>query len=354
MAQRYPREETPETLEGTAAHWVFAKMLDGAAVAAGMQAPNGAIVTEEMLEGGELVVDVVRSRFGPTHSMLVESPIGCERIDARCWGTPDIWGFDDPTLVLEVIDYKFGHRFVDEYDNYQGVTYVAGILDHLAAVRNLPSGQFDQMVRVNFTIVQPRCFYRGAPIRTWSFMGSDIRAHVNQLQAAAAKALGPNPEAVTNEACRDCPGRHACVALQKAAYSDAEFAVVSVPVELSPVAADLELRMLERAADRLQARLEGLRETCVANAKRGHALPYHRLVQGYGRQQWTLPPEQVVAIGQLYGVDLAKPSVMTPKQAAKLGIDESVIKQYSLTPLGKLNLEPDNPADARRVFGANM
>jgi hypothetical protein len=59
-------------------------------------------------------------------------------------------------------------------------------------------------------------------------------------------------------------------------------------------------------------------------------------------------------MGQLFGVDLSKPGVKTPKQAKKSGVDEAVIKAYSITPLGSIKLVPDNPADARRVFGSTF
>lgn len=349
MNQAYPQADTPETLEGNAAHWVFAEMLAGRPVSEGMQAPNGVFITDEMIEGAELVVDTVRTRIPAGTVLHVEEPVAIPRIHAQCWGTPDIWAFYGVTL--EVIDYKFGHRFVDEYENDQGVAYTAGILDHLAETLGKAPGLLDQAVKVNFTVVQPRCFYKGAPVRTWSVMASDLRAHINQLANAAGVALAPNPPAVTNSECGDCPGRHACPALQQAAYRDAEFAVKSSPVELPPAAASLELRMLERSLARLQARVDGMREAVATYIRQGHSVPFHRAEQGYGRQQWTMPTEQVLAMGQLMGVDLSKPGVKTPKQAIKSGVDEAVIKAYSVTPLGSLKLVPDNPADARRVFG---
>lgn len=349
MNQAYPQPDTPESLEGNAAHWVFAEMLAGRPVSEGMQAPNGVFITEEMIEGGELVVDTVRARIPAGTVLHVEEPVAIPRIHAQCWGTPDIWAFYGVTL--EVIDYKFGHRFVDEYENDQGVAYTAGIIDHLADMLGKGAGLLDQAIKVNFTVVQPRCFYKGAPVRTWSVMASDLRAHINQLANAAGVALAPNPPAVTNSECKDCPGRHACPALQQAAYHDAEFAVKSSPVELPPAAASLELRMMERALERLQARVEGMREAVATYIRQGHSVPFHRAEQGYGRQQWTMPTEQVLAMGQLMGVDLSKPGVKTPKQAIKSGVDEAVIKAYSVTPLGSLKLISDNPADARRVFG---
>lgn len=349
MNQAYPQADTPETLEGNAAHWVFAEMLAGRPVSEGMQAPNGVFITDEMIEGAELVVDTVRARIPAGTVLHVEEPVALPRIHAQCWGTPDIWAFYGATL--EVIDYKFGHRFVDEYKNDQGVAYTAGIIDHLAEVLGKGDGLIDQAIKVNFTVVQPRCFYKGSPVRTWSVMASDLRAHINQLANAAGVALAPNPPAVTNPECMDCPGRHACPALQQAAYRDAEFAVKSSPVELPPAAASLELRMLERSLERLQARVDGMREAVVTYIRQGHSVPFHRAEQGYGRQQWTMSTEQVLAMGQLMGVDLSKPGVKTPKQAIKSGVDEAVIKAYSVTPLGSLKLVPDNPADARRVFG---
>ena len=162
------------------------------------------------------------------------------------------------------------------------------------------------------------------------------------------------PTATTGAHCKHCPGRHACPALQQGAYSDAEFAVKSLPVDLSPAAAALELKILERSLDRLTARVEGLRESLLVLGRQGERLPYYRMEQGYGRPTWTLPAEQVIAMGELMGADLAKVGVVTPAQAKKLGVDESVIKAYSVTPLGSMKLVPDDTGDARRVFGTSI
>ena len=352
MNQAYPQPDTPESLEGNAAHWVFAEMLAGNIVCEGLIAPNGVVVTEEMVEGAELVVDTVRARIPASVPLHVEERVAIARIHPQCFGTPDIWAYVTQAGVLEVIDYKFGHRFVDEYENDQGIAYTAGIIDLLADLMQKGPGLIDQMIKVNFTVIQPRCFYKGSSVRTWSVLASDLRGHINQLAGAAQLALMPNPPAVTNSECRDCPGRHACPALQQAAYADAEFATRSSPVELAPAAASLELRMMEHALNRLQSRVEGMREAVATYIRQGHSVPWHRAEQGFGRQQWTMPVDQVLAMGSLMGVDLSKPGVKTPKQAVKSGVDEAVIKAYSVTPLGSLKLVPDNPADARRVFGS--
>lgn len=102
---------------------------------------------------------------------------------------------------------------------------------------------------------------------------------------------------------------------------------------------------------RLSARVDGLRESVAAYGKQGIPTPYHALEQTYGRQAWTVPVDQVIAMGQLMGKDLSKPGALTPKQAIKAGVDGAVINAYSHTPPGPVKLVPVNPDNARRIFG---
>lgn len=343
MRRLYPQEAGEAALEGTAAHWVFAELLDGRPVNIGDSAPNGVIVTDEMLDGADLFIGTLPRGV----DLHVEESVPIHKIHPECWGTPDAWAYIASSRTLKLADYKFGHRFVDEFENEQGLMYATGIIEQLRP----EIGPAD--VNVEFTIVQPRCFYRGAPVRTWSFSYESVSHIVAELIVAARAALDASPTATTNSECGHCPGRHVCDALQLAAYHDAEFATKSTPMELPPAAASLELRMLERALERLNARVDGLRETVAAHIKRGERAPYHQVTQTYGRPQWSVPVGEIIALGELMGVDLSKPGVITPKQAITNGIDEAVISAYSTTPMGALKLTPVNPDDVRRVFSTN-
>jgi hypothetical protein len=349
MNARYPQPASAEADEGTAAHWVAWEILAGRPCNKGDKAPNGQIVTDEMLDGGDLIVDVIRRRmqiFGlnPIVEMLVNVPFGTGN-----FGTPDVWATSSDFRHIEIIDYKFGHRFVDEYFNPQGLCYLAGILDTLRI-----NGDKDSHVTVSFTVVQPRCFYKGQPVRTHSFKLSEVRPYFNQLANMAEAAIVAEPIATTNPHCGDCPGRHACSALQEAAYSDAEFATSRTPLDLSPAAAGLELKLLSRALERLEARVEGLKELTIVHLRAGKQVPYFHLEQGRGRAQWNVPDGQVIEIGKLFGKDLSKPGLVTPSQAIKLGVDESVIKGYSSSQSTSFKLIADDPADARKVFGSTQ
>lgn len=350
MNRLYPQPDTPESLQGTAAHWVFAEMLDGRQVLEGAIGPKGVFITDEMLDGAELYVEAIRARVPANVDLHVEEPVHISRIHSECWGTPDTWAYIADTRTLKLFDYKFGHMFVDEFENEQGLAYATGIIDRLYPM--IGAGP----VTVEFTIIQPRCYYGGSPVRTWVFVldyGADPHPISVELSCAAVAALGPDPIATTNDECIHCPGRHACAALQKSAYRSAELSVKSAPVDLAPEAASLELRILERALERLEARVDGLRESVTAHVRSGAPVPFHRVEQKAGRPQWNLPPAQVIAMGELMGVDLAKVGVVTPNQAIKSGIDEAVIKAYSTQPMGALKLVPVNPDDARRVFNSN-
>lgn len=347
MNARFPQADSPETLEGTAAHWVAGEAWAGRFHPEGATTPNGVIVTGEMLDGAEMVVETLRTQIEPFLVVHVEEQVKIPAIHEECFGTPDFWAFNPIPMVLDVIDYKFGHGFVDEFFNPQGILYMLGILERYRP--KLP--QDIGALRVRFTIVQPRCFYRGAPVRTHEYTLSQVYGRVKGLRAAAEAAFAAEPVATTNSECGYCPGRHACSALQLAAYQDAETSSSRQPHDLTPQAAALELRMLERALDRLTSRVDGLRELTLTNMRNGASVPHYRLENGRGRVQWKAPVEQIVSLGTLFGKNLSKPGVITPAQARKLGIDEAVITAYSEAIPGNQKLVPQNNADAARVFG---
>jgi hypothetical protein len=66
--------------------------------------------------------------------------------------------------------------------------------------------------------------------------------------------------------------------------------------------------------------------------------------QGEGREAWSIPVEQVVALGETLGVPLAKPGVITPGQARKAGLDSSLTDAFARRPPGEIKLvRSDNP-----------
>lgn len=331
MCQQFPEpEDSPKAIEGTLAHAVNVAFMEGTPMPAG--------TTDEMIEGAQLWADTVGS--DDTH---LEERIDCSSIHPECWGTPDAWSYGNN--ILSVSDYKFGHSHVDAYRNPQMTVYAAGLLDKLGI-----DGLQEQHVAVSIVIVQPRSYHRDGPVRKWVTTAADLRADFNLLRAAATKALGPDPQLNVGPECRYCSARHACPALQAAAYAAAEFGGDAMPFDLPDESIGRELRFLRDMADTLNSRISGLEDEVLARiTKLGRSVPGWMTEQGMGREKWAKSVDEVLALGALMGIDLSKPGALTPKQAIKAGVPAAVVSQYSETPRGEIKLVPD--ASVARVFG---
>lgn len=355
MEQAYPEtEQGPEAAEGEAAHWASAEMLAGRLVDEGERAPNGVMLTQEMVEGVDLYHDDVANAlkpFGMTPAQgAIESAVGITRIHPMCWGTPDYraWvpGHMRPTHrpLLMLWDFKFGYRFVPAFENWQMVGYVAGTLE----ATNLSDLDVDVEVR----IVQPRSYHRDGPVRRWAFAASDIRAQVNIASNAAHQALGEDPPARVGPECRDCRARHACPTLQRATASACDEAGKAQPFDMSPAALGVELRYLKRAEELLKARISGLEEQVISMQRKGTHVPHWSVEHGAGRRKWSKPTAEVLALGAMFRIDLAKPvEPITPVQAVAKGLPEMMLSTFTDAPRGAATLVPDTGSKARAIFG---
>lgn len=356
MEAAYPEtEDSPASMEGTAAHWAVQMLLQGTPAAEGVQAPNGVAVTRDMLEGAELVQTDIAGKCGRNwqDALFIERPVRIHRVHPSLnWGTPDYVHWSDR---LRIWDYKYGHGIVEVFENWQLLDYAAGILGDAYA----------EDLIIEFTIIQPRAFHRAGPVRNWSIRASDLATYVTRLNEAAALATGANPPAnPTPEGCEHCTGRHACEALQRAAYFAADHAGRYGALELSPHALGLELRNLTRARALLDARISGLEAQTVASIKGGNLVPFWLMEAVPGRLAWTKPAPEVFALGDMLGLNLRKaPEPMTPTQAkaaakvaakaAGMAADtyDALIDNYASRPAGAAKLIADDGSKARLIFG---
>ena len=348
----YPdAEESPQSMEGTAAHWVVECYLRGSMPALGAQAPNGVAVTQEMQEGAELVAKTIEATLGPSwrEMLVVERRIQIPRIHpVDCWGTPDYYAWvvmPDGRRALFLFDYKFGHGVVEVFENKQLISYTSGLMSE---VPNLD----DQNTVVVMCIIQPRSYHRDGPVRWWKVKGSDLRAHVNVLHMQAGLALGPNPPAKPDpEACENCRGRIHCEANQRAAYLAADRGKHLAPINLTPHALGLELVILRQAKALLEARVSGLEAEVDATIRQGKSVPFWIKESVPGRLEWQKADAEVLMLGQIYGVDISKPpQPITPTQAVKKGIPASLVNSYAARPPGAAKLVYDDGTKARLTF----
>lgn len=343
-------EDSLASREGTAAHWAASELVNGRLIDTGLIAPNGVMLSDEMVEAADMYAEDVFTLWNRTDTLHIETPVSIATIHPECWGTPDAWTFNAESRTLILWDFKFGHRYVEVFENWQLIEYAAGILEMLF---NSTPGIEDQYTEVAFRIVQPRCYVGGSPIREWRVRASDLRPYFNILRNAEAAAMAQTATCNVNKHCIDCRGRHACQAAQLAGYDGMALSTSNVPFDLPAAALGAELRLIDRAILHLEARRTGLAEQALALAKRGQAVPFFKVESGAGRERWAKPDAEIIVLGEMMGIALSKPKLITPKQAVKAGLDATVVKAYSETPFGELKLVPDDGTMARKVFSNN-
>lgn len=351
QAQVVPTPLTHEQAEGEVGHLVARKHAEGFAE----HWPVGRAVTidghSQPIEIDDDMVDgagIYRDEAQP--GGRYEEPVSIPDVHpTECFGTPDYWRYllEAYIRLLKVIDYKYGHRFVEVFEHYQLIAYAAGI----ARLLNLPL-DFPVML----VIVQPRN-YTGGPVREWkTTVGEIYRICAEKIAPRVELALGPNPPTAVGRHCLDCRARHACKTLQAADSGIVDFAGTAEVHDMPREAVGAELRILKDAIRILEARYTGLYEQASNLARSGFSVAHWGLQPGQGRWKWKddATPDKVAAMGDLFGIDVRKPqAVKTPTQCKQAGIDEGVLNEYAHRPPGVLKLVPDDTTRTRKIFGDN-
>jgi hypothetical protein len=303
-------------------------------------------VTEEMIDGAQMYVDAIMDKCFQSKNIRygIEQKVNISTIHPDCWGTPDFWHYDAETHTLHIFDYKFGHGYVDVFENWQLLEYAAGIVTLL--------GVDTQYILISYTIVQPRNYHKDGPVREWVVLGEKNWAYWDKLRDAETDAMAPDAPCIPTDECTYCSARHVCSALQ-AATSEIVTAQCAPPniVTLSPELLGQELRTLRKAATLLEARISGLEAEAISHLNSGKRVPYFTLEPARGREGWNTSAESISTLGKMYGVELLKPATpITPNQAIKAGIPESIVKRYVKPGATSFKLVMDDGKKSRRVF----
>lgn len=359
MNQLHPETEpTQESMEGDASHEIAATLIDGMARAReipfkefeGGTTSNGIMIDEDMYDGAFMYASNVREVMHQTRvyggpNLGVEQQIPIPRVHEIQFGTPDCFLHDANGHVLYVWDYKYGYEVVEVYENWQLMNYIAGILDYLQV-----NGLEDQHLTVVMRVVQPRAFHREGPIREWRFMASDLRGYFNQLHANAAECLKPNPVATSGSHCKHCPGRHDCEAAIRGGWSLYEAASQATSIALNPNQLGTQLALVRRARKQLEYLESGLEEQVKSLVKGGKNVAGWKAEPTFGREKWNKPVEEVIQMGQMLGHDLEKKTAVTPNEARKMGIDDTMLSMYSEKSKTGIAIVQDTGVKAKRIF----
>lgn len=347
------RDATPETEEGTAAHWVGSEVLSSyvrgdvllsSRYLLAQTAPNGVVIDEEIAESADVYIShalKVAQQYGCLRAFHIEERIECATIHTVSFGTPDLWFLivlDDGRKFLYLYDFKHGHRVVEAYMNWQLIHYYSGIIDKLQK----EGLAHDFELTVVMVVVQPRAYHHHGPVREWRINGAELRGHVNWLRSQAEEAM-TNPCAKSGPWCRDCAGRLSCDAFMRDVNASMAYASRDVPADMNVQEIGIEKTLLERAQSMIKYRLSAIDSMIEHHG----GCPGWTIERGKGRQTWEkiYTPETLKAMG----IE-CKEVPETPAQAIKRGVNEDMVKAMSYRPSTGIKIVSDEKTLATRVF----
>jgi hypothetical protein len=346
-----PEVDGPEAQEGTAAHWVLEQLINTDLLPEiGTLAPNAIPVDKAMYDGALLAVNEIAEAIGPDWRAWtrVEQTLPSLTIHPLCWGTRDVRAWVPHMHTLFLFDYKYGHGYVEVFENPQLIEYLAGDVSY-----EWPNGTHDDtQIKFAACIIQPRGYFPEGPVRWWRGTLSDLRPHFNYASSCEHRSMEPNAPTIAGpEQCKDCRARVKCVTNLRANAHLMDRAGDPTTFEPTPTHIGLELTELMRARKMIDARISGLEEQgmqCIATGKR---VPGWQIDHAKARERWNQPVEDVIAMGHSLGKDLAKPAeAITPAQARSAGIDNVIIEAYSYRPPGERKLVPENLKTMQRAL----
>lgn len=375
LEEAYPSGESQYTREGEAAHWVARMMLEtNCEISLNDLAPNGEIITQEMIDGAKIYRSHICSMFLPYYDLqsldkmfneliafgflAIEKTIPIRFIHHKCFGTPDAYFYDQHSHTLHVWDYKFGYSYVEVFENWQLIEYAAGLFDsltnHIHTLDSLNIVDTTLDIPIQLHIVQPRNYHSDGPLRTWKTNVSELKRYWITLRAAEQAAMQPEAECKPSSECNNCNARHVCPALQLTTSTIMDLTAKNVPMELPPEQLGFQLKYLIQASNRLDAIITGLKEQAIASINLGNRIPNFVIEETPGRQKWKVPDKEIINLGNLLGVNIAKPvEALTPKQAIKAGIPEDIVNSNSEVTRGSTKLVLENPNKIKKLFEEN-
>lgn len=353
-ASQPEQEPTEESREGDAAHWLLAQTLLKLTVPDGAVAPNGVPINQEMrdaiVELVDDVTDTLKTAVGGQDYYRIEEQLAAPlSIHPDNWGTPDVVFVQWSRKTIHLWDFKYGHRFVDAYRNWQMINYAACAIES-EGLADSHEWSF------TLTIAQPRCFERdelGGTLREWFVSGADLVPLIRQLREAAHAARDPAAPLRTGDHCRDCRAQWDCPANQRAGGVALDTIRGQGSAGMDAAAIGVEAKVLAEAMDFVKARLSALDAQALALLGRGERVPFHSLGWTKPRTAWDKDRQaEAAGLVAMFGVDV-QPGVAlpTPGQCLKQGVDGSVIAPYTFTPSPSQKLVRADDSTASKILG---
>lgn len=344
LEAQYPEPEGDAAKEGTAAHEMAECILTGT-VSEPLElfdrsASNGVVFVAEMADPVMMYVEHVQSHgvgYWVEEEIMIDTGHGI--VKGRCDGAA--FGFDQVNGILYIDDFKYGHRAVEAYLNWQQFIYGVGIM--------IKYGLGDKIKKIVMSIIQPRSWHHAGPIRSWTIEPDEINRHYATLVDAVKAAYAERRMCQTGPHCRDCRIAH-CNAAKLAAMNAVDVAFAALPDADTPEQVSALLDTLERAHDAIKHTLNAIQSRAESMITNGQPVPGRSLQPGSGHRKWK-NEQEARTLGAALGVVMTEEKTITPAEAKRRGVSKEIVESMTIVPSTAPKLiKMDVTSKANEVF----
>ena len=316
--------------EGNAAHWLAEQMFNGAAAHAGLTAPNGYVITDDMVEHVSQYVSAL-----DCGEMECDTSYAGSGWEVR--GRADHLAARDGLLTID--DFKYGWRIVSPVRNWTLMSHAIGwCIKH----QQRPD-------RIVLRIHQPRPYHADGPLREWSCSFEELMGFYSQIEH---RLSNPTDELVTSlDHCAKCHALATCPAARHASMNALDVVGRVFSENLPKPVLTHEMELMRQALGMIEARKDAIEELVTHRIKQGEVFDGYVLERRHGQRRWK-PGLTGAALSMAAGVDLSKDGIVTPAEAERRGVSKEAIAALTDRPLLDAKLKQiDVDARARAVFG---
>lgn len=330
------KAESDSRREGKAASWLAARILRGHIMpqdAADQKAPNGWVITDEMVNHVVAFADYARSLGG---AMIHETtPV--------VLGNGEVQGHVDDTIAfiagqtLHIVDLRYGWKVVEPDRDPTLMCYGLGLANAMTA-------------RIVLHIYQPRPFHPDGPARSWTIPASEATQWHDWLVNMAMMGNRGMDIAQPGNHCHrhNCPAQGTCAVLRQSVYADHDRMVGrGLDRKMTPAELAAELDFLERAEDLLKSRKAGVEAEAEGRARSGEFIQGWEVVMRKGQRKFTVDGPAVFA---KTGIDPYVQKVCTPAELERRGANKEVVKTITDTPNIGTKLQRVDVKATERMF----
>lgn len=309
-------DDNTSAAEGDAAHWLCEQVFHKKFTADELidrKAPNGVFITAEMVEYCQRYIDYICEVGG-----AVEHQTNHASIRGRA----------DHVIINEIeafiSDFKYGWGIVEPFENWTLLSHAIAIFETNPNIANF-----------TLRIFQPRPFHPEGDMREWYLTSEQLVTYRDKLYAALNN---PSDQLQTSNHCYRCPSMGLCPAAQLAAMNALEVTHEAFNSEPTDDRLEWFLDTLTRASKILDQSLNAYEEIAKHRLTEGKMLKNYGLAKSLSNAKWK---DMVDAdfIKAMSGVDVSKPADMiTPTQAIKKGVPETIVKSLSYRQEGAVKL----------------